>query len=272
MPLLATTGVAVIAHRGSRHVRPENTFAAFDHALSLGVQGFECDVRLSSDGVPVVIHDATLDRTTNAAGSVAAKTADELARFDAGWRFGRGEGFPFRGRGCGVPRLVELLDRYPTIPAILEIKGGRPESAARTVEAVRATRAEDRVIIAGFSDIVIQTVRRLAPDIPTSASRAEGRSAIRRAYLRLRPKPSTYRAFLIPFRQAGRRRFNRRFVRVATAAGIPVHAWTINDPADMRLLAAWGVNGLVTDRPDVAMRETGDLGNWRTGELGTGQP
>src|SRR5262245_19201998 len=110
--LFATDRVAAIAHRGGSKLRPENTLAAFDHAVALGVDGLECDVHLSRDGVPVVIHDATLDRTTDASGLVSARPAAELAAIDAAARFEEAAGAPFRGRGIGVPRLSEVLDRH----------------------------------------------------------------------------------------------------------------------------------------------------------------
>src|SRR5262245_29945224 len=95
-------GVPVaIAHRGGSKRRPENTLVAFSHALSVGVDAVECDVRLSRDGQPVVIHDETLDRTTDRTGRVAALTAAELAQVDAAHHFGAAEGFPFRAHGVG---------------------------------------------------------------------------------------------------------------------------------------------------------------------------
>src|SRR5579864_6919321 len=121
--LLALDRVVAIAHRGGSRLRPENTLAAFDHALTLGVDGLECDVHLSSDGEVVVIHDDRLDRTTNASGPVAARTAADLGRLDAGFRFDEAAGFPYRGCGIGVPRLADLLDRAASVPLIIEIKG-----------------------------------------------------------------------------------------------------------------------------------------------------
>lgn len=261
--LLRLTGAAVLAHRGGLALRPENTLAAFDHARSLGVDGFEIDVHLSRDGEPVVIHDAMLERTTNGTGPVGARSADELAGVDAAWAFGPAERFPFRGRGLGVPRLSDVLDRYREMAIVVEIKGDDPRTAARTVAVIREAGAEGRVMVAGFSQAVVDAARRLAPDVPTSASRPESRAAIRRARFWLPLSPPAYRAFLVPFRHVGLPQFGRRFVRTARQAGVPVHAWTINDPGDMRTLIDWGVTGLVTDRPDLAIETI------RTGTPGT---
>ena len=120
-----------IAHRGGAALRPENTMAAFDHAVELGVDAIELDVRLSRDAEVVVIHDATLDRTTDARGPVAALTAAELARVDAGHRFQVDGRFPHRG--VGIARLVDVLDRFRDLPFIVELKGESPELASRTV-------------------------------------------------------------------------------------------------------------------------------------------
>jgi glycerophosphoryl diester phosphodiesterase len=253
LSLLSLDHVAVIAHRGGSKLRPENTLTAFDHAASLGVAGFECDVHLSRDNEVVVIHDATLDRTTAATGAVADRTAAELARVDAGFHFGPDEQHPYRGRGIGVPRLTDLLEQHPAMPIIIEVKGERPETAARAIAVVRAAGAEPRVIVAGFSDAVLREARRLAPDIPTSASSREVRSAVQRAHVWIGPKLTGYRVFQMPLRLKGREVMTSRFVRTARRAGVPVHAWVIDDPADMQRLVAWGVTGLITDRPDLAL-------------------
>src|SRR5262245_4706986 len=151
MILMSPDRVVAIAHRGGSALRPENTLVAFDHAVSLGVDGIECDVHLSRDGEAVVIHDSTLERTTNGAGAIGEFTADELARVDAGARFGADKGFPYRGQDIGVPTLRTVLNRYRDLPLYVEIKGHQPEVADRALAEIRAAGADDRVIVAGFS-------------------------------------------------------------------------------------------------------------------------
>ena len=112
----------VFAHRGASLAGPENTFAAFDAGISARADGLELDVQLSADGVVVVHHDLTLERTTNAAGPVAAKTASELACVDAAYHFGLNGKFPFRGQGCGIPTLAQVLKRYTDLRLIIELK------------------------------------------------------------------------------------------------------------------------------------------------------
>ncbi len=124
----------VIGHRGAAARFPENTFAAFDYAVGLGVDAIEFDIRITRDGVVVVIHDPTLDRTTGGSGQVAQQSVPDLAEVDAGARFSPdgGRTYPFAGKGIGIPTLEELIERYPSTPLLIEIKvaGGVPGGAA----------------------------------------------------------------------------------------------------------------------------------------------
>ena len=252
-PLLNLSRLATIAHRGGARLRPENTLAAFDQAVALGVDALECDVHLSRDGEVVVIHDPTLDRTTDARGPVAAMTANELARVDAGFHFDPAAGFPYRGRGLGVPRLHELLERYRDRPLIVEIKGDAPATAERAIGVIREHDAASRVIVGGFNQPVLDAVRRLLPDLVTSASSREVRHALTRSHFWLAPRRPVFRLFQMPFRLHGRQMFRRSFVRAARRARLPVQAWIVDEPADMRRLIDWGVTGIISDRPDLAL-------------------
>ena len=251
--LLSLERLTAIAHRGGATLRPENTVAAFDHALTFGVDAIECDVHLSRDGEVVVIHDPTLDRTTDHSGPVRSLTADELSRVDAAYRFRPDADYPFRGRGWGVPRLRELLERYPETPFIIEVKGADPEVGRRMIEVVRDARAADRVIVGGFDHAVLCAVRALAGDLITSASGLEARSALTRSYFALSPKRTGFRLFQMPFRLRGRQTLRRPFVRAARRGGFPVQAWIVDKPDEMRQLIAWGVTGIISDRPDLAV-------------------
>jgi glycerophosphoryl diester phosphodiesterase len=242
-----------IAHRGGSKLRPENTLAAFDQAVALGVDAIECDVHLSRDGEVVVIHDATLERTTDATGAVAGLTAAQLARVDAGFRFGPTEDFPFRGRQIGVPTLHELLDRYRDLPVVIEIKGQEAHVAERTMDVICQHDATRRVIVGGFSHAVIEAVRRRLPDLVTGASSLEVRRALRRSYFWLPPAPAAFGVLQMPFRLRGRRLLRRSFVQAAHRARLPVQAWVVDDPDEMRQLIGWGVTGIISDRPDVAV-------------------
>jgi glycerophosphoryl diester phosphodiesterase len=253
-PYLSPPRTLVFAHRGASGVAPENTLAAFDRAVALGADGLELDVRLSRDGVPVVHHDRLLGRTSDGVGPVAEWNADDLAAVDAGFRFGEGEGHPYRGRGLGIPRLAEILARYPGVRLIVEMKVDDEEMARATLGAVRRAGALDRVCFGSFGSRVLREIRRLAPAAVTSASRHEARLALYGSWLGLAPRHPPYGVYQVPERsRAGHRVVSSRFVRVAHRAGLLVEVWTVNRADAMWRLLEWGVDDLITDRPDIAL-------------------
>ncbi len=237
----------VFAHRGGAGLRPENTLLAFDHGLSLGADGLELDVHLSRDGVVVVHHDARLERTTSGRGPVAALTADELARLDAGWNFAG-----FRGAAGGVPTFRAVLDRYP-VPLIVELKINDPRLAHKTIDAVRDAGAVERVALGSFGTRVLRAARAYEPAIRTGSSSKETRLALYRSWAHWPVRRPPYQEFQVPERSGSTRVVTPRFVRDAHEAGAKVHVWTVDDPADMHRLLDWGVDGLISDRPDIAV-------------------
>ena len=242
----------MFAHRGGAALRPENTLAAFDHGLALGADGLEFDVHLSRDGVVVVQHDTTLDRTTDGTGPIAARTADELARLDAGYHFPG-----FRGQTGGIPRLTGVLARYPQARFIIELKVNEPLLAQRTIDAVRAAGAVDRTSLGSFGTRVLRAARAYEPRIPTGASREETRLALYRSWVRWPVRHPHYREFQVPEYAGSTRVVSPRFVRYAHEAGTRVAVWTVNDESDMRRLLDWGVDALISDRPDLAVEVVG---------------
>jgi len=238
----------VYAHRGGAKLRPENTLLAFDHGLSLGADGLEFDVHLSRDGVVVVHHDTALDRTTDGRGPLAALTADELARLDAGHNFSG-----YRGVAGGIPRLDEVLRRYPSIPLIIELKLNDPELARRTIDVVRAADAVDRVALGSFGTRVLRAARAYEPAIRTGSSREETRLALYRSWVRWPVRHPRYQEYQVPEVSGTTRVVSPRFVRYAHDAGLLVKVWTVDDAADMRRLLSWGADAIISDRPDVAV-------------------
>jgi glycerophosphoryl diester phosphodiesterase len=253
IPVFPPAQRLVFAHRGGAKLAPENTMAAFDNGLACGADGIECDVHLSADGVPVVIHDATLDRTTNAVGPVGALTASELARVDAGYHFARNSTFPFRGQGIGVPPLETLLRRHATL-TIIELKQGSPQLARAVADVIRRTGAADRVCVGSFHRLAVQTMRAEAPEIATSACEPEARWTLYKSWLRL---PSVgqkpYVAFQVPERAGTLRVVSPAFVRQVHAEGATVQVWVVDQPDDVARLLDWGVDGVISDRPDLAV-------------------
>lgn len=253
-PALRSDRPLVYAHRGGRAHRPENTVLAFEHALACGADGLELDVHLAADGEVVVCHDATLDRTTDTAGPLAARTSTELAAVDAGFRFERAGLYPFRGQRAGVPTLRAVLEQFPGTRVIIEMKANEPALADAAVALVRDRQLEGRACLGSFGTAVLRRARVLAPDVATSGSREEVRLALYRSWVRWPVGAPAYHAYQIPEWSGAHHVVTPRFVRDAHRANIAVHVWTVNDEADMRRLLDWGVDGLITDVPDLAVR------------------
>jgi glycerophosphoryl diester phosphodiesterase len=221
----------VIGHRGASGDFPENTLLAFERALAQGADGLELDVRLARDGAVVVIHDATLDRTTNGSGPVATRTLAELRGLDA-------------GMDQSIPSLDEVLERFPATPMIIELKEvAVSEPAARCLERHDAT---GRVLVGSFEGAA------LAPFVPPAWHRSASRRETALAWLLSRAGlgvPGPCEAFTVPERHGRLRILDGKFLRAARRAGRPVHAWTVNDVEQAVRLRTLGVSGLITNYP-----------------------
>jgi glycerophosphoryl diester phosphodiesterase len=225
--------------------------AAFDQGLALGADGLELDVHLSSDGIVVVHHDRLLDRTTNLGGRIADRSAADLARADAGYTFASGAAFPFRGLGIGVPTLADVLTRYRDVPIIVEMKINSADMAGAVVGVVRVAGAVDRVCLASFGRTVLRAARAMEPALATTAAREEVRWALYRSWCRWPVAAAGYDGYQVP-EWAGRTHVvSPRFVAYAHRAGHGIQVWTVDTAADAKRLLGWGVDGLITDRPDL---------------------
>jgi glycerophosphoryl diester phosphodiesterase len=253
----------VYAHRGGAALRPENTIAAFDHGLALGADALEFDVHLSRDGVVVIHHDRTLERTTDGSGALADHTAEDLARLDAGYRFQPlppdVASYPYRGAGLRIPRLSDVLARYTDVPFIIELKVNEPELAHRTIDEVRRADAVGRVSLGSFGWRVLHAARRYEPRIPTGASREEARWALYRSWVRWSLGDTAYRELQVPEASGRTTIVSPAFIAHARRAGIPVKVWTVDDADDIRRLVGWGVSAIISDRPDIAVSVVGSL-------------
>ena len=243
----------LFGHRGAAGLAPENTLVSFRRARDEGADIFEIDVRATADGEIVVIHDSTLDRTTDGAGPVASLSAVEIARLDAGFRFtpDGGRTFPYRGQEVGVPRLVDLMREFPDVPLNIEIKEGTPGIVAEVAALVRRARAP--VVLAAEHDAIMQQIRRVAPDIPTSLAAGEVAAFIAALEGGEHPVlPEGAVALQIPPQFGGITLVSAASVAAAHALGAEVHVWTINDPEEVRALVALGCDGIITDFPGLA--------------------
>jgi glycerophosphoryl diester phosphodiesterase len=257
-PALRSDRPLVFAHRGGCTLGPENTIAAFDRGLAAGADGLELDVHLCRDKVVVVHHDRLLYRTTRAVGAIASRTASELAALDATTWFGVSE------TRCGIPTLREVLERYPRVRIIIELKQASADLARTVVDDVRRAGAIERVCLGSFSVRALRAARACEPDIATSAGHFEVRMALYRSWLRVSPGHVPYQTFQVPETSGGTRVVSPRFIEFAHQAGIAVQVWTVDDPEDMRRLLDWGVDAIISDRPDVAAQVVRDWVNRRS--------
>ncbi|MEP7308627.1 MAG: glycerophosphodiester phosphodiesterase [Acidobacteriota bacterium] len=241
----------VFAHRGGSALAPENTLAAFARGLAEGADGLELDVHLSRDGVVVVHHDRLLDRTTNLHGPIADRTAKELAQADGGYAFSPGAGFPCRGRGVGIPALIDVLGQCGDVPIIVELKVDTPEMARAVVGVARAAGAVDRICLGSFGRTALRAARAMAPAIATSAAREDVRWALYRSWCRWPVTHVVYHGYQVPERAGRTRVVSPRFIADAHRAGLGVQVWTVDTAEDAGRLLDWGVDGLITDRPDL---------------------
>jgi glycerophosphoryl diester phosphodiesterase len=205
-----------------------------------------------------VHHDDTLERTTNGVGPVAALTAVELARLDAAWHFSTGNGFPFRGQGIGVPALRDVLVRYPSARVIIEMKVDTRELGHAVAREVQQAGAIDRVCAAGYGSQCLGAVREALPGLATSASHREVRLAYYRSRLGWPVGGGPYGGYQVPETSGRHRVVSPRFIRHAHGAGLKVQVWTVDDPDDMTRLLSWGVDALISNRPDVAIAVRND--------------
>jgi glycerophosphoryl diester phosphodiesterase len=244
----------VIGHRGASAHAPENTLAAFALALADGADGLVFDVRLARDGVPVVIHDATLRRTARRDDKVASLTSRQLAEVDVGSWFNRR--FPARARheyaSERVPTLAAVLERCaPHSRALyVELKCERddvPALAAATVAVLRGNvDAARRCVVESFTLAAVAEVKRLAPQLRAAALFERTLRRPRRA-----PHEMIARALGVGANEIALQRtlVARRTVEAAGAAGLPTVVWTVDHPAWARRSVELGLRAVITNRP-----------------------
>jgi glycerophosphoryl diester phosphodiesterase len=241
LPYFAPPTPRVFAHRGLAEGVPENTIAAFARALEAGAGYLESDVRATRDGIAVLAHDADLRRVTGRHGRLAELTASGLADVDL--------------HGHRVPTLREALERFPTARFNLDIKSG--DAVAATVTAIRDAGAVDRVLVSSFDEGRRASAIRALPGVATSASSRIAARALGAVRAGLPRTAATVlngvHAVQLPETVRGLRVVSPRTVAGFHRAGVEVHVWTVNAATDMRRLLEWGVDGIVTDRADIAV-------------------
>lgn len=254
MPFLEGPTPRVIAHRGlSLHV-PENTIPAFQAAVAVGADILETDVQVSKDGEVIVAHDPDLARLTGGAGLVSDYTARELAQMDL-------------GGGVGFPTLAEVLEALPDQKFNIDLK--TQDAIPGFVDVITQLRAHERVLIASFDEATRRQTSEALPGVATSATPPHVMEGRLRSWLGLSMDtwrvPAGMVAVQVPPTRWGFGIVTPSFVRAAQKKGLEVHVWTIDEPDVMHRLWDMGVDGIVTDRADLAVEA-------RNQRAGAGQP
>jgi len=254
-PYLDRPGPWLLAHRGGSLLAPENTFVAFDRARELAADAIETDVHLTRDGVVVVFHDDETGRLTGELGTIEERTLAEVHHLDPAFSFTAdgGRSFPYRGLGVKVPTLEEALRRYPGMRFSVDAKSEDAALAEALVRTVKAAGAVERVCLGSFADAQAERIGALLPEVARHLPREAATCHVMAARSGQPSEgcPGGYDVASLPQRIEGFPVVARDVVEHFHRLGIPVHVWTVDDPAEMRELLALGVDGIVTDRPDV---------------------
>jgi glycerophosphoryl diester phosphodiesterase len=256
----------VIAHQGGDDLWPGDTLYAFERAVELGADVLEMDAHLTRDGQIVLMHDEEVDRTTDGTGLIEDLMLEEIRQLDAAYRWSNdaGKTFPYRGQGIQVPTLEELFQKFPQMRYVIEIKLTQNPIDKPLCVLIRRHGMQDKVMIASFHDEAMQNFRATCPEVATSASRGEvtqfvllGKTflsgLIAPQYQSIQPPYDPEESMNIPI-------MTERFIREAHARNIRVEPWTVDDPGLMRQYIEWGVDGIITDRPDLMIEVLEEMG------------
>jgi glycerophosphoryl diester phosphodiesterase len=243
-----------IAHRGGSLEAPENTLYAFERALQAGADALEMDIHQLADGKLFVLHDETLERTTNGSGPAAEKTLAELKTLDAAcnWNPGNLREPPLRGTGIQIPSLEEVFQKFPGVPLFIEIKPAHTEMVAELGRLLEKYDRWDETIVGSFHQEILKPFRKQFPQALTSAGRAE----VKRFFLLQRIglagliRPPVH-SFQIPERSGSHDLLSRGMRKALRRQGMDLHVWTVNEEPDMRRVIGLSVQGIITDRPSV---------------------
>ena len=254
-PFITANRPLVIAHQGGERLYPSNTLYAFEQAQLLGVDMFELDIHQSKDGHLVVIHDDTVDRTTNGQGKITEMNLAEIQALDAGHYWTEdGNDFPYRAQGIRIPTLAELFEHYPAMPMVIDIKEKEPAIEQALCSLIQKYKKAEHTIIGSFHPTALNKFRALCPTVPTSLHPNEVRLMVVSNYLSFkglfRPKA---KAAQVPIHFGKIQIVNPSFIKLAQQRNIAVQVWTVNDPNEMQHLIDLGVDGIMTDRPDLLL-------------------
>jgi glycerophosphoryl diester phosphodiesterase len=248
----------VIAHADDtgQGLWPGSTMVFLQGSQELGVDVLELDVHMSSDGHIVVMHDDTVDRTTNGAGKISDLTLKGIKSLEVAgsWSNDGGQTYPYLGQELRVPTLAEVFHLFPQIPINIEIKQAEPSMARQLCELIRNFNRTKAVMVSSFSDDALFEFRNSCPEVATAAGSNEARNFVILNFAHLaNALTPRYEAFQVPEKSSNIPVVIPRFVTSAHRHNLQVHVWTINDPETMQRYIEMGVDGIMTDRPDLLL-------------------
>ena len=246
----------VIAHQGGDEVWPGESLYAFEQAVELGVDILEMDAHITADSVLVLLHDESVDRTTNGTGLVEEMTLAELKELDAAyhWSMDDGASYPYRGQGITIATLEEVFQSFPGYPVNIEIKKTESSIAQPLCDLIHEYDMQDKTLIASFHDERMAEFREVCPEVATSSSRGEVTKFVILNYAFLGGLYSPIENGLqVPERDSGILLVRPGLMRGAHRRNLQIHIWTPNTPEDLQHFINMGVDGIITDRPDILM-------------------
>lgn len=250
----------VIAHQGGDGVWPGESMLAFQNAVDLGVDVLEMDLHITSDGALVLMHDETVDRTTDGTGEIESMPLAEIKQLDAAYDWSPDDGatFPYRGQGIQVATLEEVFTAFPEMRMTIEIKKTNSSMAKPFCDLIRAYDMQEKVLVASFHDERLKEFRAECPEVATSSAKDETTVFVlmTKAFLGGFYSPAFY-SLQVPEESGGITVMTPAFVKAAHARNLAIEPWTINDAETMRKFIEWGVDGIITDRPDIMMEVLG---------------
>lgn len=263
-PFARDGGLIVFAHRGGSRRYPENTLFAFEQAAAMGVDALEMDIHQTADNHLVVIHDPTVDRTTNGQGAIKEMTLAQLKQLDAGywWTNDNGTTFPYRGRGITIPTLAEIFETFPDFWINIDLKDANEAQVEQFIGLIRQYNMQDKVVAGSFTDTPVHWFRQKSGGMATAVTYSEARQLV--VLSKIPPLPN--RLYWGSGEMVQVSAYNGRlpiatpaFIKTCHQNNLPVHIWTVDDLQSMRHLIQIGVDGIMTDYPDVLMRLLGRL-------------
>jgi len=244
----------VIAHSDSTglNIAPGDTLLFLEEAAKLGVDVLEMNVHLTADGEIVLIHDDTVDSTTNGIGKVSEMTLAEIQALEVGvnWTQDEGQTYPYRGAGLRIPTMDEVFQALPDYPMNIEIKAESTAAGERLCEVIKAYDRGANVLVASSRDQALEAFRQVCPEVATSAHRAEVTEFVLLSYALLaNPLQPDYQVLQVPEKNSGILIMRPGFVRAAHRRDLQVQVWTVDEHQEMERYIDMGVDAILTNRP-----------------------